>query len=55
MTGRWFGMPWSQVQETELAHHARMAIYGNKPEGWHGTITYVHEDSAVTEITKEDE
>jgi hypothetical protein len=22
---------------------------------WHGTITYVHEDSAVTEITKEDE
>ncbi len=29
--------------------------YGNKPAGWHGTITYVHEDSAVTEITEEDE
>jgi hypothetical protein len=29
--------------------------YGNKPTGWHGTITYVHEDSAVTEITEEDE
>lgn len=29
--------------------------YDNKPSGWHGTITYVHEDSAVTEITEEDE
>lgn len=29
--------------------------YGNKPAGWLGTITYIHEDSAVTEITEEDE
>lgn len=35
MTIRWFGTPWSQVQETELAHHARMTIYGNKNLDYH--------------------
>lgn len=29
--------------------------HGSKHEGYHGTITYVHEDSAVTDITEEDE
>lgn len=35
MTIRWFGTPWSQVQETELAHRARMTIYGNKNLDYH--------------------
>jgi len=26
----------------------------SRPASWHGTVTYVHEDSAVTELTKED-
>ena len=29
--------------------------YNRNITGWHGTVTYVHEDSAITELTKEDD
>ncbi len=29
--------------------------YSERTPGWHGTVTYVHEDSAVAELTKEDD
>ena len=29
--------------------------YTERTPGWYGTITYVHEDSAVAELTKEDD
>lgn len=35
MTYRWFGTPWSQIQETELAHRARLIIYGNHGLDYH--------------------
>lgn len=35
MTHRWFGTPWSLIQETELAHRARLIIYDNKGLDYH--------------------
>lgn len=33
----------------------RNYYYSTRPAGYHGTVTYVHEDSAIADITKEDE